>query len=103
MHRYQVCVSSAPHNHHRGTWGGDAWLQTSIPAFTGPHASYPWIKVLRQLAHDGFPQKADTPLCDVGSPVQRHAVTQLFQAMYIVPCEPLRGQMVEVLGPKIVV
>jgi len=31
------------------------WLQARVPAFTGPHASRPWVKVLRHLAHDSFP------------------------------------------------
>lgn len=28
----------------------DAWLQTGLPALVGPHASYPWVKVLRTIA-----------------------------------------------------
>ena len=27
----------------------DAWLQTGLPALYGPHASHPWVRVLRTI------------------------------------------------------
>ena len=31
-----------------------AWLNTEVPALTGPHSDRPWVQVLRALAHGGI-------------------------------------------------
>jgi hypothetical protein len=45
----RLCTVAA--GNHRGAPGAQEWLSVGVPALIGPHASRPWVQMLRQLVH----------------------------------------------------